>query len=419
MYARVAVSLGIFLTVAGLSSARAGDVTTIPCGLADEGTIHIDGLLSDWEGVSPIILKVSPAPGLTGRTLAARVSCNYDSKNLYLLVDVDDDIIIRSKEAGTSEDHVELAFGVENSAGESLRIDKLRIWPAHGPQKQNRVTRWEAKSPPKIVQGEGPAGRAPLKGGPVFEVYDALQPRGYAIELRMPKKIIPGFRDGAALRMAVRVVDSDGPGQGAGKLSYAETSPTDRASQLSEVEFEEGQSSYGDLLKDLKVRSSDVFFEKNADIGDGLGRVLMAGKFLAFSGKAYAYLEMAPSRGDIKDVQLIALDGDKQAVALRIAEHGSGGGREVLRIYHLAGGRFESLFATEVAKEQGARRLTVQVNFTKKGKSTELELVPQPAVGFSEASYGELPAEDMIPILLPWQDKKTRYVFKSGKFVKQ
>jgi hypothetical protein len=59
------------------------------------------------------------------------------------------------------------------------------------------------------------------------------------------------------------------------------------------------------------------------------------------------------------------------------------------------------------------------VSFVKKGKSTEIELVPQPAVGFSEASYGELPAEDMIPILLPWQDKKTRYLWKSGKFVKQ
>ena len=47
-----------------------------------------------------------------------------------------------------------------------------------------------------------------------------------------------------------------------------------------------------------------------------------------------------------------------------------------------------------------------------------VKLTPQPAVGFSEASYGELPAEDMIPILLPWQDKKTRYVWKSGKFAK-
>ena len=41
---------------------------------------------------------------------------------------------------------------------------------------------------------------------------------------------------------------------------------------MSEVEFEEGQSSYGDLLKDLKVRAEDVFFEKTADLGDGSGQ---------------------------------------------------------------------------------------------------------------------------------------------------
>jgi hypothetical protein len=402
--------------------ARAYDITTIPCGLVEEGTIHIDGLLGDWEGVSPIILKVNPAPGMTTRTLGVRVSCNYDPRYVYLLVDVTDDIIIRSKDAAAGEDHLELGFGVDNKAGEVTRIDKLLIWPGSNPQKQARVVRWEAKSPPKVVQGEGPAGRAgPLKGPPAFEVYEALQPHGYAVELRMPKKVIPGYRDGATLKLAIKVVDGDGPGAGPGKLSYAETSPIDRAAGMSEVEFEEGQSGYGDLLKDLKVQSSDVYFEKNADIGEGLGKVLMAGRFLAFAGKSYAYLEMAQSRADIVDVQLIPLDGQTHAVALRIAEHGGGGHRQVLRVYRLAGGRFESLFATEVQKEQGSRRLSVQVNFSQKGpnKPGEIELIPQPPVGFSEANYGDVPAEDVIPILLPWQDKKTRYVFKAGKFTKQ
>jgi hypothetical protein len=274
-----------------------------------------------------------------------------------------------------------------------------------------------------VIQGEGPGGRtSPLKGPPAFEVYEALQPHGYAVEMRLPKKVIPGYRDGAPLKLSIKVVDGDGPGPG--KLSYAETGPVDRALGMSQLDFEEGESSYGDLLKDLKVQASDVFFEKNADIGEGLGRVLMAGRFLAFSGKSYAYLEMAPSRADILDVQLIPLDGAQQAVALRIAEHGNGGGRQVLRVYHLAGGRFESLFATEVQKEQGSRRLSVQVSYGQKGGgkaggSGVIELTPQPAVGFSAATYNELPAEDVVPILLPWQDKKTRYVYKAGRFTKQ
>lgn len=398
--------------------ASAVEVSTIPCGPVEDNTIHIDGLLSDWEGVSPIILKVEAGASATARSLTVKISCNYDAKSLYLLADVDDDIFIRSKEAGPMEDHLELAFGIQNKVGDVERIDKLSIWPGSYSQKLDRVVRWEAKKPPKVVSGEGPAGRTkPLKGEPVFEVYDALQQRGYAVELRMPKKIIPGFREGSALKLAVRVVDGDGPGRD--KLSTAETSPLDRGEQLSEIAFEDSSTAYSDLLTDLKVRSSDIFFEKNADLGEGPGRVVVVGKYLAFTAKAYAYQEIAPSRADIKDVQLLALDGDKQAIAIRTVERGGPSVREVLRVYRLASGRFQPLFASEVAKEQGSKKLSVQVSLVKKGKSTEIELAPQPAVGFSEASYTELPAEDVTPILLPWQDKKTRWVWKGSKFVQQ
>jgi hypothetical protein len=40
-------------------------------------------------------------------------------------------------------------------------------------------------------------------------------------------------------------------------------------------------------------------------------------------------------------------------------------------------------------------------------------------VGFTAASYNEMPAEDVIPILLPWQDKRTRYSYKGQKFTKE
>ena len=92
----------------------------------------------------------------------------------------------------------------------------------------------------------------------MFEVYDAPTARAVTPSSCACRKDHPSFRrrGAAACRPGS---DSDGPSQGAGKLSYAETSPTDRASQLSEVEFEEEQSSYGDLLKDLKVRSKRCF----------------------------------------------------------------------------------------------------------------------------------------------------------------
>jgi hypothetical protein len=400
----------------GAGAAAAAELTTIPCGLVDDGTIHIDGLLSDWEGYSPITLKSTLPPGQSGRSLQVKVSCNFDPKNVYLLVDVDDDILMRTRAAAAEEDHLELAFGTIGKSGDVERIDKLTIWPGVARDKLARTVRWQGKGP-HVVDGEGPAGRQkPLKGAPVFEVFDSLQPRGYAIELRLPKKAIPGFREGAPLRLAVRVVDSDGPGRD--KQGYAESSPVDRPQSLSEVIFEDGDNSHSEIFGDLKVGRDDVYFEKTADVGSGVGKVMALGRFLAFVNKGYSYHELGRSRGDVKDLQLVQIADGQHAVAARVMERGQGGGREVLRLYRLQSGRFEPIFAAEVGKEQGAKRLQVKVDYVRRGKGTDIELSPLPAAGFTEASYTEMPAEDVAPILLPWQDKKVRWTFKNGRYTR-
>jgi hypothetical protein len=400
-----------------VAPAAQAESTTIPCGLVEAGTIHIDGITSDWDGVTPIIPKVAPGLGAAPRTLGVKVYCNYDDKSVYLLVDVDDDQMVRTKAGGAEEDHVQLAFGIVSKAGELERIDRLRIWPGVPAQKIPRVLKWEAKKVPKVIQGEGPVGRLkPLKGPPAIEVYDAMQQRGYALELRMPKKIIPGYRDGAPLKFAVFVNDSDGSGKE--KQSYAATSAVESGSDLSEIGFEEGHSAYNELLTDLKLSESDVYFNKNANVGEGPGKVVAAGKYLAFLGKGYCYQELATARKDVTDVQLVQLDANTFAVAARIIERSASGNREVLRLYKLDGTRFQPLFAAEVGKEQGKNKLSVKAEFVKKGKGTDIELSPEPAQGFSEATWRELPAQDIEPLLLPWQDKKTRYVFKGGKYEK-
>jgi len=408
----------ICLTLAGsAATARAVEPTSWTCGLVEENTIHIDGLTSDWEGVSPNVLRVEAAAGTAARTLGVKLRCNYDKQDVYLLIDVEDDVVLRSSAAPASEDHIELLFGVPAKKGGDLTVERLLIYPGASQQKQKRVVRWQAKKPPKVVEGEGPAGRKKKAGGATFEIYDAMQSRGYAVELRMPKKLLPGYHEGAPLRLSVRVVDSDMP---SGQLAAsAELSPSEPPEALAVLELEEGQSSLGDLLGELKLPASEVFFDKTTDIGDGMGRVVMAGKYLAFCGKNYAYQEMAPARTDIKSVQLVDLGDKRHAVALRTVERGSGGSRELLRVYALSSGRFQTLFAAEVTKEQGGRRLSTQVSFERRGAATAITLLPQPAVGFSEATYNETPAEDVIPILLPWQDKRTRYVYRDGRYAKE
>jgi hypothetical protein len=413
------ISLLVVAALLGLAvpAAHAEEPASMSCGLVEENTIHVDGLTSDWDGVSVVTLKVDPAPGASPRTLSVRVRCNYDQKSLYWLIEVDDDILLRTGGGGGNEDHIEFAFGVEKKKSGELRIDKLSIYPGAAAQKQKRLVRWQAQKPPKVIDGEGPAGRKkPAKGG-AFEVWDALQPRGYAVEMRMPKSSIPGYVEGTPLRLSLRVADSDAP---SGQLAAsAQLGSLDRAEALAAIELEQAGMSMTDILGDLKAKESDVYLDKSGDIGEGPGRILMVGRFLAFASKTFAYQEVAPSRADIREAQLIELENKKLAMALRIAERGGGGLREVLRVYVLKGNRFESIFATEVAKEQGGRRLNTQILFPRRGSSTDIVLTPQPPVGFSAANYADLPAEDVIPILLPWQDKKTKYVYKGGQYVKE
>lgn len=411
-----ALALPAVLTLAPLS-AQAAEPASMSCGLVEENTIHIDGLTSDWDGVGPVTLKVDPVAGASPRTLTVRVRCNYDQKSLYWLIEVDDDVLLRSAAASNNEDHIEFAFGVENKKKNDVRLDKLLIYPGAAAQKQKRVVRWQAQKPPKVIDGEGPAGRKKAAKGAAFEVWDALQPRGYAIELRMPKSIIPGYVEGTPLRMSLRAVDSDAP---SGALAATATlGSMDKGEDLAAIELEQQGMSMGDILGDLKAKESDVFFDKSGDLGEGPGRILLVGRFLAFASKSFAYQEVAPSRADIREAQLIDIEPKKQAMALRIVERGSGGTREVLRVYVLKGNRFESIFAAEVAKEQGSKRLSTQILFTRRGSTTDIVLAPQPPVGFSPANYADMPAEDVVPILLPWQDKKTKFVFKAGQFVKE
>jgi hypothetical protein len=75
------------------------------------------------------------------------------------------------------------------------------------------------------------------------------------------------------------------------------------------------------------------------------------------------------------------------------------------------------VFAAEVAKSAGASHLDDKVSFARHGRATDIVIEAGSAVGFSQASYHESPAEDMVPILLPWgDDKKARYQFSGDEY---
>ena len=146
----------------------------------------------------------------------------------------------------------------------------------------------------------------------------------------------------------------------------------------------------------------------------------MVGRFLAFASKTFAYQEVAPSRADIREAQLIDLEGKKVAMALRIAERGGGGLREVLRVYVLKGQPLREHLRHRGRQRAGQQALKHAGAVQSPRRHTDIVLNPQPAVGFSAANYSDLPAEDVVPILLPWQDKKDEVRrYKGGGYVKE
>jgi hypothetical protein len=104
---------------------------------------------------------------------------------------------------------------------------------------------------------------------------------------------------------------------------------------------------------------------------------------------------------------------------VRYLEKGGGGAREVLAVYRITSDGIRRTFGVEVAKSQGANRLSTKVSYLKKGKATEILVESQPAAGWTEATYQEEPADDVVPIPLPWGEKdkrRARFQFKGEQY---
>ena len=83
-----------------------------------------------------------------------------------------------------------------------------------------------------------------------------------------------------------------------------------------------------------------------------------------------------------------------------------GGGEalmEVVFVYKLKGGQFERIFAAQVGRRVGNKRVSANLSFAKAGK---IELRPGKAVGYAQDTYPWLqktdPDGDVEPLLLPW-----------------
>jgi hypothetical protein len=349
----------------------------LPCGPAEKGTVNLDGLTDDWTEVAGI------DAGGRDPNLSFTLKCNVEERTLMLLVDVRDSYFVRTKAAKPGEDHIELTLGGH----------KLTVFPG------------DARSIPTIARW----GTQPAK---TVKAVSALQQAGWAVELAIPMAAIPGYKAGMPLPYKALVADSDS------KASLKTERTVDTSGRIA---FAEGDDALDGFLKDRHLSRSDIWFEKGISLERKAGgRAVLAGRYLAFVTDGYVFLELPiKQRADVKDARIVDLAGDgRQAVVVRYVERGGGGARDVLAAYRLVGdGEVRRVFAAEVAKQTPQGRVDDKVGFVKRGRATDVVIDAGAAQGLSAASWHESPADDMIPVMLPWaDDRHARYQFSSDEY---
>jgi hypothetical protein len=349
----------------------------LPCGPAEKGAVELDGLTDDWKDVDGI------DAGGRDPNLSFTLKCNVDPTTLYLLVDVRDNYFVRTKAAKPGEDHLELTLGGK----------KLHIFPGNAAEIKDKVT-------------------PPVKG---LKIMSALQPQGWAIEMGIPLGQVPGFRQGAStIAFVARVDDCD---------SKAALKTERSVDSSGSILFAEGESALEGFLKERSLKKSDIFFDHGIALGrKSGGRIILAGKYLAAISDGYVYMELPfHDRKDLKDTRIFDLAGDgRGALVMRYVERGGGGAREVLGVYRFDGDKINRVFAAEVGKSQGTNKIEDKVSYVRRGKATDILIEPGAATGFSQATYKEAPAEDILPIMLPWgDDRRARYQFRGDEYLRQ
>jgi hypothetical protein len=166
-----------------------------------------------------------------------------------------------------------------------------------------------------------------------------------------------------------------------------------------------------------------VFFDRPVSLGRAAGaRIIMAGHLAAAISDGYVYVELPfKDRKDLKEARVIDLAGDgRYALVLRYTERSAWGARDLIAVYRFGGDTVSRVFAAETGKSQGANHIDDKVSYVRRGKATDILIEAGSAAGFTAESYKESPAEDVIPILVPWGDaRKARYQFRGDEYLRQ
>lgn len=356
--------------------------------------VKMDGLVREWQLLSPAKVSSEPAPSGLGFQTAVQ----YDDNKVYIAADVDDANFERTAKFSDKEDHV--AFTLAFPANGGFNAYEVGLF-AGKPGDSAGAVRWLS----------GPKKGKDIPGAKIVE---APKEGGYTFEAIVPWSAFPeAAKIRLGLRGSVRLVDSTGS-VGTGHGSAADAKALPQLLTEPEVGLVEGFLQQKGLSEEAP--SLDVLCDVAGD--SDRERVAVYGSFVTVvghhyrGGKEFFFRDVG---GEVKALEARPLvsKGKDDVVLTHRMKHPNGIA-DVVEIWAWNGDQPETVLAQEIAIQSGSK----SVKNTLSVKPGLVELAIAGAEGFDAKSYKPVMVGSISPILLPWGAVKSRTLkAEEGRFV--
>ncbi|HKP58834.1 MAG TPA: hypothetical protein VJV78_19065 [Polyangiales bacterium] len=141
----------------------------------------------------------------------------------------------------------------------------------------------------------------------------------------------------------------------------------------------------------------------------------------SLGGAGYFYLGLPVNdAADVLGLQTGDLTGDgRRELLVRVRQRIGDVERELVYCYSLGQQRADQLLVVEVSRARGAQRIDNKVAIVADKQRSVLTIEPGVARGWSASDYPFVAdsADGVAPLLLPWKDRPTSYIFERDRLV--
>ncbi len=380
----VALLLPVLAALAGAKMRAHAAPTPTPtplleCASVAPGGIVVDGLLDEWASVVGLAHA-----GPSAKDARVELRCLHDDTTLYLAVVAMDDMLLRRARGDR---------GAEDVVSLTLGTDLLALAPGDARKQLAARATWNSK---------------PARW---LNVADSRQPNGWSIEVPLPLARLtrPGSPVGQSLAFSFQ--DADQPSK-----PDADETVTHPGARIA---FAEAGALFRDLLAAVKLAPKAITLDLAVDMDGepGVERVVAGGRIVGVVSDRFEYLVLPVQRAEeLRSVQVVDLAGDGRHVVLaHWVETWAGGARELVGAFGLRpDGSFPRIWSHEVAITARGWRLANRWSLVprkpQRGRPAagkDLLIEADPATPFTHENWGQEPATDANPILLPWSERRS------------